>query len=114
MSAKKQVTIDYNGQRILLDTVGGYCGIYKNDRSNNEYGVRFYLRNGETIEQLGNDEGCQKDMLDFLDKHFKPISFSANKCQVCVYSSDHRNCRNVRKCTEWDGHKGFKRVVKSA
>ena len=111
MSKKKSPVIDYNGQRLLLETITGYVGIYlKQDHAAKTYGVRFNLRTGETIEQLGTDSACRDKVLDFLDNYFKPVSFSANKCQVCAkYTpSAAGNCQ-VKQCYYWENYPKFER-----
>ena len=114
MSKKKEVVINYHGLRLLLGTVGGYCGIYLSDRHSNmtTYGIRFELRTGERVEQLGNDEVSRDKVLKFLDNHFKPLYFSGNLCQVCVHKEDNRNRDCYSKhdgCNDYNGYKSFER-----
>ena len=113
MSKKRCVVLNYNGQRIVLDTIAGYCGVYKDDRSTTtKHGVRFDLRTGETIEHMGNDEVSRNKVLKFLDDHFKPESFTANKCQVCAHKEDNRNNDCFSKhnnCSDFRGYSSFER-----
>jgi len=113
MSKRRPVVLDYNGLRILLDTVAGYCSIYTADssRSPAQYGIRFYLRTGEIIEHTGSDEISRGKVLKFLDDYFKPTHFSGNKCQVCVYKADQKNnkCFSERNCSDYSGLLGFAR-----
>jgi len=113
MSKKKTVVLNYNGQRIVLDTIAGYAAMYNNSSGKTlaEYGIQFSLRTGETIEQYGNDQTSRNKVLEYLDNYFKPDSFTANKCQACVHKADGRknDCYTKYDCTSYSGLPGFKR-----
>jgi len=111
MSKKRPPVINYNGQRILLETITGYIGIHLDrDSEADQHGVRFHLRNGEIIEYMGNDRECRDKVLNFLDDHFKPISFFANKCQVCAdHTPSTSGYCQVRECNAWENYPKFKR-----
>lgn len=112
MNKKRPIVLDYNGQRILLDTIASYIGVHSTaENSPDKYGIRFYLRTGEEIERVGNDEVSRDKVLKFLDDHFKPDFFFANKCQVCVHKEDRakRQCFEKHDCIDYRGMKGFKR-----
>jgi len=109
---KMSVVLDYNGQRILLDTIAGYAAMYKDKRGEiTEYGIEFSLRTGEIIEQYGNDQISRNKVLEYLDDYFKPDKFTANRCQVCEHKEDKRNgnCYSKHDCTTYKGLLGFKR-----
>jgi len=115
MSNKKSVVLNYNGQRIVLDTIAGYCGIYRADRNTTtKQGIRFELRTGKTIEELGNDKVSRDKVLGFLDNHFKPKYFIANLCQACIHKEDsktddcytkHNNCNNYHRFKSFEREK---------
>ena len=74
MSKKRAVVLDYNGQRILLDTIAGYVPVYSNKEGEKDtkYGIRFHLRTGEVIDQMGNDDVSRNKVVKYLDDYFKP------------------------------------------
>ena len=113
MSKKRPVVLNYNGHRVLLDTIANYCSIYVSPDRNypEKYGVRFYLRTGETVELAGTDEVSRDKVLKFLDDYFKPTYFSGNKCQVCAYREDNRKnkCYDKHDCRNYSGYRGFVR-----
>ena len=113
MSNKKLVVLNYNGQRIVLDTIAGYCGIYRTEKSTTtKQGIRFELRTGETIEQLGNDEVSRDKVLEFLDNHFKPEYFTGNLCHVCIHKKDAvtGDCYTKHNyCNDYHGFRSFER-----
>ena len=110
MSKRRSVVLNYNGQRLVLDTIAGYCAVYlANNNATTKHGIRFSLRTGETVEQEGNDETSRNKVLEFLDDYFKPVNFTANKCQVCTHRTDPDNCYSKRNCSDFRGFQGFER-----
>lgn len=118
MSKKRAVVLNYNGQRILLDAVAGYTPLYKKKERGSEaqYGIRFYLRTGEVIDKMGNDDVSRDNVIKYLDDHFKPDHFTASKCQVCIHKQDEAlsKCSSLYDCSSWGGKRGFEREKANA
>ena len=116
MSKKRSPVINYNGQRILLETITGYVGIYlEKAHESDRHGIKFHLRTGEIIEQLGTDNECRDKVLNFLDDYFKPVLFPANKCQVCAdHTPNASGYCQVKQCGAWENYPKFKRKEENA
>jgi hypothetical protein len=114
---RKKLVLNYNGQRIDLDTIAGYQSISLRVRHEpTEYGVRFDLRSGTVIEQLGDDIVSRNKVLKYLDGHFKPDEFTANKCQACEHHEDGKknDCYSKHSCNSYGNWKGFQRMKDNA
>lgn len=114
---KRRPVLDYNGQRIDLSNIVGYGSISLRVRHEpDQYGIRFDLRSGTIIEQLGDDSVSRNKVLKYLDDYFKPDGFTANKCQACEHYEDGRknDCYSKHSCNSYGGWKGFKRMKDNA
>jgi hypothetical protein len=115
--AKKEIVIDYGATRVLLSTVAAYLPIYNGARNSiTKHGIRFHLRTGEIIEQLGDDEVSRDKVLAFIDVNFKPTKFTANRCTVCSnYTGNGESdyCA-TSSCSEWENYPKFERKKETA
>ena len=118
MSKKQPVVINYNGLRLALDTIAGFLAIYSNGKHerNVKYGIRFFLRSGQQIEQLGTDERSRDKMMAFMDKHLNAQKFPGNKCQVCANWTrpDRGKTCATPGCGDWERYPKFKREKDAA
>ena len=108
MGKKRSPVICFAGRSVLLETIASYWP-YSNKEANGYTirGIAYVLRSGEKVTAQGDDKMGQDRAIAFLNKHFKPIEFTAWKCEACVGKTEENN--RCGGCYEYNNHKHFER-----
>ena len=113
--------ISYGNLSLLVDTIAGFYP-FQDTKSigPDDYGIKFFLRSGDSITAQGNSKILRDRVVKYLQTRITTVIFLAQRCHACANfeqrpGTDSMACvreyltaREDGRCVSYEGYQEFK------